>query len=72
MSNICEHCHGTGKNVDHKAIGNAFRQRRESADIGLRELARKVDICPAYLSRLERGMAVWHLKVMVRVDEALS
>ncbi|MFO1091314.1 MAG: helix-turn-helix transcriptional regulator [Hyphomicrobiales bacterium] len=36
-------------------FGRRVRRRREDLDIGLRELARRVALSPAYLSMVERG-----------------
>ena len=38
-----------------KNFGDTLRELRIAQNIGLRELAVKVDISPAYLSRIERG-----------------
>jgi HTH-type transcriptional regulator, competence development regulator len=35
------------------SFGTMLRQRREAAQIGLRELSRRVGISPAYLSKVE-------------------
>lgn len=36
-------------------FGAALRARRERAGIGIRELARQIEVSPAYLSKLEGG-----------------
>jgi transcriptional regulator with XRE-family HTH domain len=36
-------------------FGRRVRRRRQELDIGLRELARRVGLSPAYLSMVERG-----------------
>jgi HTH-type transcriptional regulator, competence development regulator len=38
------------------AFGSYIRQKREAAGIPLRELAQRIDISPAYWSRIEREM----------------
>jgi transcriptional regulator with XRE-family HTH domain len=38
------------------AFGSYIRQKREEAGIPLRELAQRIDISPAYWSRIEREM----------------
>ena len=38
-----------------KNFGETLRELRVAQNIGLREMAVKVDISPAYLSRIERG-----------------
>src|SRR5437879_2629010 len=39
-----------------KVFGKRVRQRRKELGIGLREMARRVDISASYLSQLERGL----------------
>jgi predicted transcriptional regulator len=39
----------------NKACGKAFRLERKAAEIGLREMARKLEISAAYLSDIELG-----------------
>ncbi|MFO1087992.1 MAG: helix-turn-helix domain-containing protein [Hyphomicrobiales bacterium] len=41
--------------MTYSDFGRRIRQRREELEIGLRELARKVSVSPAYLSMVERG-----------------
>ena len=38
------------------AFGNYIRRKREDAGIPLREFAQRIDISPAYWSRIEREM----------------
>ena len=38
-----------------KNFGEVIRELRTAQEIGLRELAQKIGISPAYLSRIERG-----------------
>lgn len=38
-----------------KSFGETIRELRLAQDLGLRETATKVEISPAYLSRIERG-----------------
>lgn len=38
-----------------KSFGEVIRELRTAQEIGLRELAQKIGISPAYLSRIERG-----------------
>jgi transcriptional regulator with XRE-family HTH domain len=39
----------------HKTLGQALRAIREERDISIRELAKKVDLSPAFLSDVELG-----------------
>jgi transcriptional regulator with XRE-family HTH domain len=72
MSKTCPKCFGSGTLPDQKAIGKVMRKRREQAGIGLRQMARQVKVCPSLLSRLERGLAVWNLSLITRLDNALN
>jgi len=38
-----------------KGFGETIREMREAQGLGLREAAERLDISPAYLSRIERG-----------------
>lgn len=51
----CLHCNGTGQEIDPFALGQTFRAKRMAAGVSLREMARRLDITPAYLSDMERG-----------------
>lgn len=72
MPAICEHCHGTGQKINHAQVGQEYRNRRVEAKVGLRTLARKVKVCPAFLSRLERGQAIWKPELMKKIDSVLA
>jgi transcriptional regulator with XRE-family HTH domain len=39
----------------HRGLGGLLRQTRQAQHVGLRELARRVNISPAYLSKIETG-----------------
>ena len=51
----------------NKEVGKAFREERIAAGIGLREMAKKLEISAAYLSDIELGRRslpeFWNLKV---------
>lgn len=51
----CPTCHGSGEVLDHTAVGRLLRDERENAFIGLRAMARALDLSSAYLSDLELG-----------------
>ena len=39
----------------HKTLGQTIRERREEKDFSVRELAKKLDVSPAFLSDVELG-----------------
>lgn len=51
----------------NKRVGEAFRMERKAANIGLREMARKLEISAAYLSDIELGRRnlpeFWNTKI---------
>lgn len=53
--------------VANKACGEAFRVEREASGLGLRELARKIGISPAYLSDIEKGRRNFPKNIKVKV-----
>lgn len=59
----CPKCNGTGRVPDDRAIGLAMRRLRESKEISLRALARRLEVSAAYLSDLELGRRHWHENV---------
>lgn len=59
----CQKCKGAGAIENPAYVGQFFRKRREAKDIGLRELARRMKISPAYLSELEHGKRRWSKKL---------
>jgi hypothetical protein len=51
----CPRCNGSGKEPDFKLLGGLLKVWREKKQIGLREMARRMDMDPGYLCRLEYG-----------------
>lgn len=56
----CPKCEGTGKIIDHAALGLELRQMRLKAGVSLRHMAFRLQITPPYLSDLELGKRSWH------------
>lgn len=52
---MSEQMFDTIQTVKHKPNGDVIRNRRNACQIGLRELARLIDISPSYLSKMENG-----------------
>jgi len=53
-------------------VGDELRRRRKAAGLSLRELARKVDMQPAYLSKVETGQTSASEKLVGRMASALG
>lgn len=68
----CRECDGTGKQWDHRAIGNLLRKEREAIKISSRQLADAMEIGYAFLSDLERGRRNWTEEKITRFREALK
>ena len=58
-SKPCHCCEGSGEEADQTLIGFQWSMRRLDAGIGLRALARAMDISHTYLSHLEGGTRRW-------------
>lgn len=54
------------------ALGREIRSRRLTTGISLRELARKTDLSPSFISQLERGLARPRITSLHRVARALG
>lgn len=62
----CRHCHGSGKEIDHSAVGFALRTLRVKKEIGLRAMARAIKVSAPFLSDLELGKRNW---TQQRIDQ---
>jgi len=51
---------------------NSVREKRKECGITLRELARQVEVSPAFLSFVERGLRTPRLEVAFRIANALN
>lgn len=56
---VCSHCNGTGKEPDQFATGKRIRALRIAKEVQANELAKKLEISPAYYSDLELGRRAW-------------
>lgn len=68
----CSHCDGTGKQVDHAAIGKVMRELRRKKGISLTEFSHLMNFSIPYLSDLELGKRNWTPQRIDRYREALS
>jgi transcriptional regulator with XRE-family HTH domain len=55
----CRKCGGTGKELDPTRVGHEMRRLRKKKGIGLRDMAKRMDISAPYLSDLELGRRDW-------------
>jgi transcriptional regulator with XRE-family HTH domain len=61
--------------IDHEyaeTLGANIRAARESAELGLRELARRSEISPSYLSEIESGVSVPGIDKIQKLAKALK
>jgi len=69
MSEPCQRCGGTGKEPDHRAIGQRMRTLRERAGMTLRRVAGAMEITPSYLCDLELGRRQWRKELIDRMTK---
>jgi DNA-binding XRE family transcriptional regulator len=55
----CPCCDGSGKELNAISIGKRQRQLRITAGIGLRDLAKRLQLSHTYLTLLEQGKRKW-------------
>lgn len=67
----CPRCEGTGMILDPAYQGKQARARRKTANVSLRELARRMNLSAAYLSDLELGRRGWNETLTARYIKAL-
>ena len=68
----CQHCKGTGKQLNQRAVGAEMRGLRELAQVSLREMARRMGITPPYLSDMELGKRNWSLERLEAFRKSLK
>jgi transcriptional regulator with XRE-family HTH domain len=59
-------------NEDRRTLGEIIRDARVAADIGLRDLAKKLNMSPSYLSDIENDRRVPAEEVMQGIGTALG
>lgn len=65
----CSHCQGTGQVYAIGTTGPALKSMREGAGVGLREMARRLEVSPSYLSKMENCP---HRCPVVRVNQYIA
>ena len=68
----CEHCEGTGKVPRQYDTGRDMARYRERSGVGLRQLARLLELSPSYLCHLERGERAWSMALVRRYLDAVE
>lgn len=69
---MCPMCDGAGKVTDESKIGEDLRKLRKSANLSLREVARRMGYSAPYVSDLELGRRNWHLSTIEKFEAACS
>ncbi len=68
----CGLTHNERVRVEEDSRQLPWRSHRESLGLGLREAARRAELDPGYLSRIERGLRKPSLTTMVRLAAVLG
>jgi len=68
----CKRCGGTGREPDHRAIGNELRKIRQAAGVSATRIAERMKITKAYLSDLELGRRQWRADLVQKYQGALE
>ncbi len=58
----CSHCNGTGKKVDHRALGMSMRHTRVMCGLKIYQVAKSIGVSIPYVSDLELGKRNWNAK----------
>jgi transcriptional regulator with XRE-family HTH domain len=58
--------------MTHRTLGEVVRELREKADLSLRELAKKIDVSPPFLSDLELGRRYPSDETLQKIAKALK
>lgn len=66
----CHCCTGTGKELDHAAVGASMRRLRTARGLSLQEISRRLDLSLSYVSDLERGRRNWNDELVERFKRA--
>lgn len=66
----CRCCEGTGKELDHKAVGVEMRNLRLSRKLSQAHVARRMGYSPPYVCDLEIGHRNWTEEKIEQYREA--
>jgi len=67
----CKHCNGTGKEFDHRLVGNLMRRLREKSNITQAHVADSLKISKPYLCDLEHGFRNWRTDLIVKYRKSI-
>lgn len=56
---LCQHCLGSGYEIDHAKTGASLRRKRKAVNMSLRDMAKLLKVSAPYLSDLELGRRAW-------------
>jgi transcriptional regulator with XRE-family HTH domain len=68
----CHQCDGTGKELDHKAVGLELRNKRVVRKKTIKEIAKVTGLSTAYISDLETGRRNWNALLIESYKQALK
>lgn len=68
----CEHCNGTGQQLNHRDLGKQMRKKRKRLGVSLRETAERMAISAPFLSDLERGNRHWTENLIVKFNRVIN
>lgn len=57
---LCRLCAGTGRTIDHEALGRKLRAVRERAHLTQWDVADALGVDQSFVSYLEQGARVWN------------
>lgn len=66
----CRCCQGSGKELDHKAVGAEMKKVRNAAGLSQAALGKRMNFSSAYLCDLEQGYRNWTEALIERFRKA--
>lgn len=67
----CQHCAGTGKEPDHRQLGEDLRRFREWHEASLTAVAEELGLSKSYVCDLELGRRNWRMDLIDRYRAAV-
>jgi predicted transcriptional regulator len=68
----CHCCAGTGEELDHQAVGDEMRKKREARGFTQTQVAKSMRMSKAYVSDLEWGARNWRTELINKYLKALK
>lgn len=68
----CRCCHGTGEELNHKAIGAEMRKLRKSRGLIQKWVADKMGLLKSNLCALEKGQRNWNPELIHAYKKAVT